>query len=33
MLNADLKVKIGIQVLQGRPGAELCHEYQISQPR
>jgi transposase-like protein len=28
---ADLKAKIVIQGLQGRPVAELCHEYQISQ--
>jgi transposase-like protein len=29
--DADLKAKIVIQGLQGRPVAELCHEYQISQ--
>jgi transposase-like protein len=29
--DADLKATIVIQGLQGRPVAELCHEYQISQ--
>jgi transposase-like protein len=29
--DADTKVKIVIQGLQGRPVAELCNEYQISQ--
>lgn len=29
--DADLKAKIVIQGLQGRPVAELCNEYQISQ--
>jgi transposase-like protein len=29
--DADTKAKIVIQGLQGRPIAELCHEYQISQ--
>jgi transposase-like protein len=29
--DADTKVKIVIQGLQGKPVAELCNEYQISQ--
>jgi len=29
--DADLKAKIVIQGLQGRPVAEVCNEYQISQ--
>jgi transposase-like protein len=29
--DADLKAKIVMQGLQGRPVAALCHEYQISQ--
>ena len=29
--DADTKVKIVIQGLQGKPVAELCHEYQVSQ--
>jgi transposase-like protein len=29
--DADMKAKIVIQGLQGRPVAELCNEYQISQ--
>ena len=29
--DADTKVKIVIQGLQGKPVAELCHEYPISQ--
>jgi transposase-like protein len=29
--DAALKAKIVIQGLQGRPVAEVCHEYQISQ--
>ena len=29
--DADTKAKIVIQGLQGRPVAELCNEYQISQ--
>jgi transposase-like protein len=29
--DADTQAKIVIQGLQGRPVAELCHEYEISQ--
>jgi transposase-like protein len=29
--DADMKAKIVIQGLQGRPVAELCNEYQINQ--